>query len=137
MSFFGQQKSNIPQDAALDNQDRIARFNEVKSENRYLEMKDQRPALMQQYIKQGKLADPEKTYELGEAVSFVGECMEMCPEYEIEEREYTNFLEPFEKIPGTNRVDHSKAVKRYKRSAAGDPPALPCDVRPPKVLFVS
>ena len=133
MSFFGQ---NNQQDSNQDNQDRIARFNQVKSENRYLEMKDKRLALMQQYIKLGKLADPEKTYELDGAVVFIGECMEMCPEYEIEEREYTNFLEPFEKIPGTNRVDHTKAVKRYKRSAAGDPPALPCDVRPPKVLFV-
>jgi hypothetical protein len=25
-------------------------------------------------------------------------------------------------------------VKRYRRSAAGDPPPLPCDVRPPPVL---
>jgi hypothetical protein len=38
-------------------------------------------------------------------------------------------------ITGTDRVDHKKAVKRYKRSAAGDPPPLPCDVRPPTVLF--
>lgn len=63
------------------------------------------------------MADPEAFYQMDNAVRFVAECMDMCPEYEREEREFTNFLEPFEKIPGTERVDHSKAVKRYKRSA--------------------
>jgi hypothetical protein len=33
-------------------------------------------------------------------------------------------------------VDHEKAVKRYRRSAAGDPEPMPCDVRPPSVLVV-
>ena len=28
-----------------------------------------------------------------------------------------------------------RAVKRYRRSAAGDPPPLPCDVRPPQILI--
>lgn len=87
------------------------------------------------YIKQGKMADPDQVYQLDHAIKFVAECMDMCPEYEREEREFTNYLEPFEKLQGTERVDHSKAVKRYKRSAAGDPPPLPCDVRPPEVLF--
>jgi nuclear mRNA export protein SAC3 len=99
-------------------------------------MKNERPKLTEFYIKQNKMADPRQSYQLDSAVKFVAECMDMCPEYEREEREYTNYLEPFEKIPGTERVDHVKAVKRYKRSAAGDPPPLPCDVRPPEVLFV-
>jgi hypothetical protein len=104
-------------------------------------MKDERPALAQWYIQQGKMADPKASYKLDNAIQFVAECQDMCPEYERHEREYTNFLEPFEKveridqIPGTDRVDHLKAVKRYKRSAAGDPPPLPCDVRPPPILF--
>lgn len=98
-------------------------------------MKAKRESLKDSYVRQGKMADPNHVYQLDEAVPFVAECMDMCPEYEREEREYTNFLEPFEKIPGTDRVDHVRAVKRYKRSAAGDPPPLCCDVRPPKVLF--
>lgn len=78
--------------------DRLARFNKHKSDNRYLEMKKQRPALMARYIQEGKMADPTKTYGLDEAIAFVGECQTFCPEFEMEEREYTNFLEPFEKV---------------------------------------
>ncbi|KAJ3301418.1 hypothetical protein HDV03_000864 [Kappamyces sp. JEL0829] len=79
-------------------------------------MKAQRPLLAQQYIKEGKMPDPNHSYSLNDAVTFVAECQDMCPEFEREEREFTNFLEPFEKIPGTDRVDHAKAVKRYKRT---------------------
>lgn len=38
------------------------------------------------------------------------------------------------KIPGTKRVNHTRAVKMYER-AAGDK-TLPSDLRPPKVLKV-
>ena len=51
-----------------------------------------------EYIRQGKMPDPTKTYDLNGAVGFVAECQEMCPEFEREEREFTNFLEVFEKI---------------------------------------
>ncbi|KAJ3258247.1 hypothetical protein HK103_003728 [Boothiomyces macroporosus] len=118
-----------------DNQERLERFAAQPAENKYLQMKSEREQLKLKYIKEGKMADPEAFYQMDNAVRFVAECMDMCPEYEREEREFTNFLEPFEKIPGTERVDHSKAVKRYKRSAAGDPPPLPCDVRPPHILI--
>ena len=40
-----------------------------------------------------------------------------------------------EKIPGTKRVDHKRAVKMYERGA-GDK-SLPSDLRPPPVLKVS
>ncbi|KAJ3319962.1 hypothetical protein HDV06_005780 [Boothiomyces sp. JEL0866] len=100
-----------------------------------MQMKNEREQLKLKYIREGKMADPDAFYQMDNAVRFVAECMDMCPEYEREEREFTNFLEIFEKIPGTEQVDHSKAVKRYKRSAAGDPPPLPCDVRPPHILL--
>ncbi|KAJ3275373.1 hypothetical protein HDV01_000665 [Terramyces sp. JEL0728] len=118
-----------------DNKDRLERFAAQPLENKYLQMKSEREQLKMKYIKEGKMADPDAFYQIDNAVRFVAECLDMCPEYEREEREFTNFLEVFEKIPGTERVDHSKAVKRYKRSAAGDPPPLPCDVRPPHILI--
>jgi hypothetical protein len=61
-------------------------------------MKDERPALAKWYIQQGKMADPKESYKLDNAIQFVAECQDMCPEYERHEREYTNFLEPFEKV---------------------------------------
>ncbi len=86
------------------------------------------------------MADPEARYQLGEAPDLAPECLDMCPEFERHEREYqSGGLHEFERLPpatgpGPHRVDHARAVKRYKRSAAGDPPPLPCDVRPPAVL---
>ncbi|KAI8850849.1 SAC3/GANP/Nin1/mts3/eIF-3 p25 family-domain-containing protein [Chytridium lagenaria] len=80
------------------------------------------------------MQDSETKVHLDDAIDFVGECLDMCPEFERHEREYQNALADFEKIPGTNKVDHSRAVKRYRRSAAGDPEPMPCDVRPPYIL---
>ncbi|RKO86318.1 SAC3/GANP/Nin1/mts3/eIF-3 p25 family-domain-containing protein [Blyttiomyces helicus] len=88
--------------------------------------------------------DPSKRYNLADAITVVGTCEDMCPEYERHEREYANDLMDFEKvrsgregrreIPGTNRVDHQCAVKKYSRSAADSGTPLPCDLRPPMVL---
>ncbi|KND03783.1 uncharacterized protein SPPG_01240 [Spizellomyces punctatus DAOM BR117] len=113
---------------------RAERFASQPVHNRYMEMKKLRPALMKKYIAEGKMDDPNKKYRLEDARDFVGECEDMCPEYERHEREYQKGLMEFEKIPGTDRVDHAKAVKRYRRSAADDEKPLPCDVRPPSVL---
>ncbi|KAI8916211.1 SAC3/GANP/Nin1/mts3/eIF-3 p25 family-domain-containing protein [Gorgonomyces haynaldii] len=113
---------------------RQERFSAGASENRFMELRDGRDSLMEYYIQQGKMADPKQKYNLGEAPVLVAECMDMCPEFERHEREYQNGLMKFEMIPGTMQVDHQRAVKRFRRSAAGDPPPLPCDVRPPPVL---
>ncbi|RKP01914.1 hypothetical protein CXG81DRAFT_11410, partial [Caulochytrium protostelioides] len=80
------------------------------------------------------MADPSATYHLKDAIRLVPECRDMCPEFERHEREFQKALHFLEKIPGTDQVDHQKAVKRYRRSAAGDPPPLPSDIRPPPVL---
>lgn len=114
--------------------ERQERFTAAPQNNRYLELKAQRPNLIKKYLLEGKIDDPSKKYNLEDARAFDGECMDMCPEFERHEREYQNGLMDFEKIPGTNMVDHSKAVKRYRRSAADDEIPLPCDVRPPHVL---
>ncbi|KAJ3155413.1 hypothetical protein HDU86_004315 [Geranomyces michiganensis] len=99
-----------------------------------MELKAQRPALMAQYIAAGKMDDPDEKYRLEDARDFVGECQDMCPEYERHEREYQKGLMEFEKVPGSEAVDHARAVKRFRRSAADDEKPLPCDVRPPPVL---
>lgn len=123
--------------ASVSKEDRQQRFTAQPTDNQYLQLKAQRDQLRQSYIAQGKMADPDAKYKLGEAPQFVAECMDMCPLFERHEREFQNGgLDKLEKIPGTDRVDTSRAVKRYRRSAAGDPPPLPCDVRPPAVLQV-
>jgi hypothetical protein len=121
--------------------DRKARFASAHS-NKYIQvffinqLKAQRTDLMLNYIKEKKMADPDLKYSLSNAVKLVPLCMDMCPEFERHEREFTNSLDSYEKTPGTDKVDHEKAVKRFKRSAAGDPLPLPCDVRPPSILVV-
>lgn len=63
-----------------------------------MQMKAQRAALMQKYIAEGKMDDPNKKYRLEDARNFVGECQDMCPEYERHEREYQKGLMEFEKV---------------------------------------
>lgn len=74
-----------------------------------------------------------------------GTCTEKCPEYERFERELHFDLSTFEMVPGTEipsfpgdypKIEHSKAVKKYQRPAAGNEQPLPEDVRPPKILNV-
>lgn len=107
----------------------------MPTDNLFMEMKDGRDALAKMYIAQKKMADPTAKYNLGEEPQFTAECIDMCPVFERHEREFQNGLIRFELIPESGgKVDHRKAVKRYRRSAAGDPPPLPCDVRTPKAL---
>ncbi|KAI8819618.1 SAC3/GANP/Nin1/mts3/eIF-3 p25 family-domain-containing protein, partial [Fimicolochytrium jonesii] len=113
---------------------RADRFNVQPENNRYYQLKEQRPALMAKYIAEGKMDDPARKYRLEDARDFVGECPDMCPEYERHEREFQKGLMDFMQIPDTEKVDHARAVKRYRRSAADDEQPLPCDVRPPAVL---
>ncbi|KAI8909405.1 SAC3/GANP/Nin1/mts3/eIF-3 p25 family-domain-containing protein [Powellomyces hirtus] len=113
---------------------RADRFASKPENNRYMELKAQRGALMEKYIAEGKMDDPNEKYRLEDARDFVGECQDMCPEYERHEREYQKGLMEFEKLPDSEGVDHARAVKRFRRSAADDEKPLPCDVRPPDVL---
>ncbi|KPV72479.1 uncharacterized protein RHOBADRAFT_39533, partial [Rhodotorula graminis WP1] len=71
---------------------------------------------------------------LDQATDFEGTCVDMCPEWEREEREYQNNVDPLERYPGTTRIDPSRAVKAFHRPAAGNDQPLPSDVRPPRVL---
>lgn len=84
--------------------------------------------------------DNLKPVKLSEAKSVVGTCQDMCPEFERYDRIITQELAIFEILKGTENdslpmVDHSLAVKKYRRSAAGkDPEIFPEDIRPPSVL---
>ncbi|KAF9428395.1 hypothetical protein BGZ94_002535 [Podila epigama] len=125
------QDSDIPEDA----ESRLARFTSVPIGNRYEELKEKRIQERRDAIKNGTIPDPDKPRRLEDAIEFVGTCTDMCPEFERHEREYQQNVESFEKIPGTEKIDHARAVKIYARSAAGTEQALPSDVRPPKVLL--
>ncbi|KAK9450985.1 SAC3/GANP/Nin1/mts3/eIF-3 p25 family-domain-containing protein [Limtongia smithiae] len=71
---------------------------------------------------------------LTEAIVFVGTCWEKCPVYERVRRNAGNLLKSYEKDSTTGQFDPALAVKEFSRPAAGQPPPLPSDVRPPGVL---
>ncbi|KAF9189649.1 hypothetical protein BGZ51_009378 [Haplosporangium sp. Z 767] len=114
---------------------RLARFSAVPIGNQFEELKEKRVKERADAIKRGDIPDPDKPQRLEDAIAFIGTCPDMCPEYERHQREYQQNVEKFEKIPGTESIDHSRAVKSYPRSAAGADQPLPSDVRPPAVLL--
>lgn len=81
------------------------------------------------------LVDAENTRkDLNDAISFRGTCLDMCPTFERIRRALENNVKNLEKDPKTNRISREKAVKAFSRPAAGQPPPLPSDVRPPHIL---
>lgn len=73
--------------------------------------------------------------KLDHAVQFVGTCQTMCPEKEISERIMRRDISVFETLDGQGGdPDPSRAVKKYRRSAAISELPQPMDVRPPPVL---
>ncbi|GAA6002861.1 hypothetical protein JCM10207_001871 [Rhodosporidiobolus poonsookiae] len=117
-----------------DSDARKKRFEATLPNNRYLELKPLREEERLAAIKAGLIPDPSKPMRLDQATDFQGTCEEMCPEWEREEREYQNNVDPLERYPGTSRIDPSRAVKAFHRPAAGNDAPLPGDVRPPAVL---
>ncbi|PWN29425.1 hypothetical protein BDZ90DRAFT_230299 [Jaminaea rosea] len=120
--------------SSTDEEERRKRFATTPKNNRFLEMKKQRPALREKYIQQGILPDPLKPQQLSDAANFRGSCMDMCPEFEREEREFQGEGDELEVYPGSTKLDPAIAVKIYRRPAAGRELPLPEDVRPPEVL---
>ncbi|KAH3682995.1 hypothetical protein WICPIJ_006030 [Wickerhamomyces pijperi] len=76
--------------------------------------------------------DSRKTLE--DAISFTGSCYDMCPVFERIRRSTENDVTRYEKDPITGRILQAKAIKAFSRPAAGQPPPLPSDVRPPQIL---
>jgi hypothetical protein len=99
---------------------RIERFSLIN--RRMEEINSKRASLLESYLKE-------------ETVGFTAECEIMCPPLERQERELTNMLSPFEKVPNTELTSEALAIKRYVRPAAGDV-VLPCDVRTISCLMV-
>ncbi|KAK7248054.1 nucleoporin [Aureococcus anophagefferens] len=83
--------------------------------------------------------------EAGAADDLVGACLQFCPQDEIDERVRFKELDKYEKPPGHEAMDDDElarraipfAMKKYKRSAAGDVQSVPEIVRPPDVLFAA
>ncbi|EPY51251.1 nuclear export factor Sac3 [Schizosaccharomyces cryophilus OY26] len=126
-------ESTTPED--VDAQEtRQKRFTSSLQGNRFEELRRLRDKEREDAIQKGLIDDPSKPRQLDEAVTFVGTCPDMCPEYEREQREYQNNLERWEINPDSGRVDKNLAVKAFHRPAAGNEQALPSDVRPPPVL---
>ncbi|XP_055425839.1 germinal-center associated nuclear protein isoform X2 [Bubalus kerabau] len=95
------------------------------SEEKY-RLLDQRDRVMRQ-------ARVKRT-DLDKARTFVGTCLDMCPEKERYMRETRSQLSVFEVVPGTDQVDHAAAVKEYSRSSADQEEPLPHELRPSGVL---
>lgn len=84
------------------------------------------------------LVDAENTRkDLNDAIAFQGTCVDMCPIFERVRRALENNVKALEKDPTTNKIARDRAVKAFSRPAAGQPPPLPSEVRPPHVLVKS
>ncbi|CAO3624859.1 unnamed protein product [Cunninghamella blakesleeana] len=114
--------------------DRAARFGLTAKTLVYDEMKQSRIEERKKAIQQGLIPDPNAPTRLEDAIDFRGTCTTMCPEFEMIEREIQNGLDSLE-MDEYGSVDPEKAVKTYRRSAAGNEQPLPSDVRTPNALI--
>lgn len=81
------------------------------------------------------LVDAENiSKDLTDAISFQGSCLDMCPIFERVRRALEKNVKALEKDPQTNKISRSRAIKAFSRPAAGQPPPLPSEVRPPHIL---
>lgn len=78
--------------ALIEIQDRFS------EDHAYFHLKRNRDKLRAEYVRAGKMADPDSRTELSQAIDMVGECVTMCPEYETMEREYQQKLDPMELV---------------------------------------
>lgn len=100
----------------------------------YEDFQKMREVERKQMEKRG-LVDAEGTAkDLTEAISFQGSCLDMCPTFERVRRALENNVKAWEKDKTTGQISRQLAVKAFLRPAAGQPPPLPLDVRPPHVL---
>nr|POE76230.1 sac3 family protein 1 [Quercus suber] len=104
-------------------------------QERYQALTKAREVEREQAIAKGILAHPDKRRTLAEAVTPVGTCMDMCPEYERAER-VVQRDDPSRSAYGAadQEPDESRMVKKFHRPDAGAQEQLPSDLRPPLVL---
>ncbi|RDW74332.1 putative leucine permease transcriptional regulator (SAC3) [Aspergillus mulundensis] len=109
--------------------------------DRYEQLKVDRARQREQAIKAGQMADPNQPMSLNKAITPVGTCTSMCPEFERAERIVQKMVDKSEKYlhPATNTLQNmeAKMLKRFRRSAAGYDEQLPSDIRTPGTLLQS
>ncbi|KAL2813279.1 SAC3/GANP/Nin1/mts3/eIF-3 p25 family-domain-containing protein [Aspergillus granulosus] len=107
--------------------------------DRYEQLKIHRAKQREQAIKDGQMADPNQPMSLNKAITPVGTCTSMCPEFERVERIVQKMVDKSEKYlhPKTNTLQNmeAKMLKRFRRSAAGYDEQLPSDIRTPATLL--
>lgn len=105
------------------------------------------------------MADPNQPTSLNQAITPVGTCTSMCPDFERVERIVQKMVDKSEKVstsrlewplrspglrllpqflhPATNSLQYmeTKMLKRFRRSAAGYDEQLPSDIRTPNTLL--
>ncbi|KAJ5280203.1 hypothetical protein N7478_005575 [Penicillium angulare] len=108
---------------------------------RYDQLKLDRAKQRQHAIKAGQMADPNQPTSLNKAITPVGTCTSMCPEFERVERIVQKMVDKSEKYlhPSTGTLQNmeTKMLKRFRRSAAGYDEQLPSDIRTPNTLLQS
>ncbi|PYH93184.1 hypothetical protein BO71DRAFT_382043 [Aspergillus ellipticus CBS 707.79] len=106
---------------------------------RYEQLKLDRTKQREKAIREGQMADPNQPTSLNRAITPVGTCTSMCPEFERVERIVQKMVDKSEKFlhPTTNTLQNMemKMLKRFRRSAAGYDEQLPSDIRTPKTLL--
>ncbi|EED18123.1 leucine permease transcriptional regulator (SAC3), putative [Talaromyces stipitatus ATCC 10500] len=111
----------------------------VDYQERYEKLKLDRVKQRENAIKQGQMADPNQPTLLIKAITPVGTCTTMCPEFERVERIVQKMVDRAEKsldpTTDTFEVKELKMLKRFRRSAAGYDEQLPSDIRTPNTLL--
>ncbi|RAL14206.1 putative leucine permease transcriptional regulator (SAC3) [Aspergillus homomorphus CBS 101889] len=107
--------------------------------DRYEKLKLDRTKQREKAIREGQMADPNQPTSLQQAITPVGTCTSMCPEFERVERIVQKMVDKSEKYlhPATNTLQNMelKMLKRFRRSAAGYDAQLPSDIRTPHTLL--
>ncbi len=87
------------------------------------------------------MADPENSQYLSEAVVFVGECLDMCPEFERYEREVQMGLDPLEKVlfypfilPAHTKNESLSSTNRFLEQTASIMLGLSNDSEDPQLV---
>jgi len=62
------------------------------------QLKALRPSMRAYSIKHKLISDPEHRTDLTGAITVVGTCMDMCPEFERHEREFQKDVDDWEKV---------------------------------------
>ncbi|KAE9985439.1 hypothetical protein EG327_004698 [Venturia inaequalis] len=108
-------------------------------EERFNKLKESRKREIDHAIANGLMDDPLHPRKLSNAITVVGICQDLCPEFERMERITQNQRWAAELVRGedgrpTQTIDESRMVKIFRRSAAGKGDQPPSELRPPDVL---